>query len=66
MEHQAFPAVAGPENAKLVDVAFVAGESYEAVVHGYRISVDQPTDSGGNDSALTPVELFVASLATCP
>lgn len=66
MEHQVFPPVAaGPENAKLVDVTFVAGESYEALVRGHRIVVDQPADSGGNDSAPTPVELFVASLATC-
>ena len=66
MEHQAFPpAVAAPENTRLVDVTFVAGESYEALVRGHRIAVDQPADSGGHDSAPTPVELFVASLATC-
>ena len=66
MEHQVFPpVVAGLENATLVEVAFVAGESYEALVRGHRIAVDQPAGSGGNDSAPTPVELFVASLATC-
>jgi uncharacterized OsmC-like protein len=66
VEHQvAPPVVAGSENAKLVEVAFVAGESYEALVRGHRIAVDQPADSGGNDNAPTPVELFVASLATC-
>ena len=59
------PVVPGPEDAKLVEVAFVAGELYEALVRGHRIAVDQPTGSGGNDSAPTPVELFVASLATC-
>ena len=66
MEHQAFPpAVAAPEHTRLVDVTFVAGESYEALVRGHRVAVDQPADSGGNDSAPTPVELFVVSLATC-
>ena len=66
MEHQVIPpVVTGLENATLVEVAFVAGESYEAVVRGHRIAVDQPAGSGGNDSAPTPVELFVASLATC-
>lgn len=66
MEYQVFPpVVAGPENANLVDVTFVAGESYEALVRGHRIVVDQPADSGGNDGAPTPVELFVVSLATC-
>jgi putative redox protein len=66
MEHQVFPPVAAAlENATVVEVAFVAGESYEALVRGHRIAVDQPAGSGGNDSAPTPVELFVASLATC-
>jgi uncharacterized OsmC-like protein len=66
VQYQVFaPAGAGSENAKVVEVAFVAGESYEALVRGHRIAVDQPADSGGNDSAPTPVELFVASLATC-
>jgi putative redox protein len=59
------PAVGALEDATLVEVAFVAGESYEAVVRGHRIAVDQPAGCGGNDSAPTPVELFVASLATC-
>ena len=66
MEHQVSPPVVDmPGNATLVDVTFVAGESYEALVRGHRIAVDQPADSGGHDSAPTPVELFVASLATC-
>lgn len=54
-----------PGNAELVNVAFTGGESYEALVRGHRIVVDQPIDSGGADSAPTPVELFVASLASC-
>jgi uncharacterized OsmC-like protein len=54
-----------PGNAALVDVTFVAGESYEAAVRGHRIVVDQPIEDGGADSAPTPVELFVASLASC-
>ena len=66
MEQQAAVATLDtPGNAERVDVTPVAGESYEAVVRGHRIMVDQPEDSGGHDSAPTPVELFVASLATC-
>jgi uncharacterized OsmC-like protein len=34
-------------------------------VRGHRLVVDQPADAGGQDSAPTPTELFVASLATC-
>jgi uncharacterized OsmC-like protein len=37
------------------------------VVHhrGLELTSDQPIDGGGADSAMTPVEIFVASLATC-
>ena len=34
-------------------------------VRGHRLVTDQPADAGGQDSAPTPTELFVASLATC-
>ncbi len=48
-----------------MDVRFVAGESYEVSVRGHRVLVDQPADAGGQDTAPTPTELFVASLASC-
>ena len=48
-----------------MDVRFLAGEAYEVAVRGHRVVVDQPPDAGGGDSAPTPTELFVASLATC-
>ena len=48
-----------------MDVRFVAGEAYEVAVRGHRLVVDQPADAGGQDSAPTPTELFVASLASC-
>jgi len=48
-----------------MEVAHLSGESYVVTVRGHRIVVDQPEDSGGRDAAPTPVELFVASLATC-
>jgi putative redox protein len=48
-----------------LDVRFVAGEAYEVQVRGHRIIVDQPIEQAGHDSAPTPTELFVASLATC-
>ena len=41
------------------------GEAYEIAVRGHRILVDQPVDAGGQDTAPTPTELFVASLAAC-
>jgi uncharacterized OsmC-like protein len=57
--------VAGAGGAGLMDVRFVAGEAYEVAVRGHRLVVDQPADAGGQDTAPTPTELFVASLATC-
>lgn len=56
------PASAG---AREMDVRFVGGESYEVSVRGHRVLVDQPAEDGGLDTAPTPTELFVASLATC-
>ena len=50
---------------ELMDVRFVSGEAYEVAVRGHRVLVDQPAYVGGEDSAPTPTELFVASLATC-
>ena len=61
--------VAGPSvsagDVQGMGVRFVAGEAYEVTVRGHRLVVDQPADAGGRDSAPTPTELFVASLATC-
>jgi putative redox protein len=52
-------------DAHEMDVRFVAGESYEVRVRGHQFVVDQPADAGGQDTAPTPTELFVASLAAC-
>jgi len=57
--------VAGAGDADTMDIRFVAGEAYEVTVRGHRFMVDQPADAGGQDTAPTPTELFVASLATC-
>lgn len=46
-------------------VTFTGGESYRASSRGHELTVDQPLDAGGNDLGPTPVDLFVASLATC-
>ena len=62
---QAAAPPAGAGDVQAMDVRFVAGEAYEVAVRGHRLVVDQPADAGGQDSAPTPTELFVASLATC-
>jgi uncharacterized OsmC-like protein len=51
--------------AEEMDVRYVSGEAYEVSVRGHRVRVDQPVGIGGDDNAVTPTELFVASLATC-
>ena len=46
-------------------VRFSAGEAYEIRARGHRVLADQPVDAGGADTAPTPTELFVGSLAAC-
>lgn len=46
-------------------VGHLDGEAYEIRIRGHRVRVDQPAEGHGADSAPTPTELFVASLASC-
>jgi putative redox protein len=48
-----------------MDVRFAGGEAYEVAVRGHRVVVDQPVADGGTDTAPTPTEMFVVSLAAC-
>ena len=41
------------------------GDRFDINVRGHVISVDQPVGGGGDDTAPTPTELFIASLASC-
>jgi putative redox protein len=54
-----------PGQAEQVDVGYLEGEAYEIRIRGHRVRVDQPADAHGADSAPTPTELFVGSLAAC-
>ena len=51
--------------AQTTSVRDEGGEPYEITVRDHTIIADQPADAGGSDSAPTPTELFVASLAGC-
>jgi putative redox protein len=51
--------------AQTMSVRYEGGERYEVTVRDHTIVADQPVDAGGSDSAPTPTELFVASLAGC-
>ncbi len=48
-----------------VRVRNLQGDRFEIGVGSHTLYVDQPVDSGGEDSAPTPLELFIASLASC-
>jgi len=48
-----------------IEVSFPGGKCIDAQVGGFHIHTDQPTKYGGDASAPTPFELFLASLATC-
>ncbi|MFI1163496.1 CBS domain-containing protein [Streptomyces sp. NPDC020801] len=57
------PVPTGPPGR--VEVVPVAGDAYEIRVRGHVLTADQPASDGGKDTAPTPVELFVASVAAC-
>ena len=48
-----------------VTVTHDAGDRFDIAIRGHVLHVDQPESDGGTDTAPTPTELFVASLASC-
>jgi hypothetical protein len=48
-----------------VTVQHVDGDRFTIGIRDHLIAVDQPDIEGGEDTAPTPTELFVASLASC-
>jgi putative redox protein len=42
-----------------------AGLRHRITIRQHELTVDEPEDQGGEDSAPTPLELLAASLATC-
>lgn len=49
----------------VVRVDHKGGDLFEIAVRQHLLHVDQPRADGGDDSAATPTELFVAGLASC-
>jgi uncharacterized OsmC-like protein len=59
-------AVTGPVGeTEKITVRHLNRDRYEVHVRGHRTVVDQPLIDGGEDTAPTPTELFIASLAGC-
>ena len=48
-----------------LSVAYQGGTRHDIVSGRHRIVTDQPVEDGGQDAGLSPVELFVGSLAGC-
>jgi ribosomal protein S12 methylthiotransferase accessory factor len=48
-----------------MQITFPGGKKVSANWHGFEIATDQPADNGGEGSAPTPFDLFLASLGTC-
>jgi organic hydroperoxide reductase OsmC/OhrA len=46
-------------------VRHLDGDRFAINIRGHQIHVDQPIDAGGEDTAPTPTELFIAGLASC-
>ncbi len=48
-----------------VQVSYLGGESYEIATRGHSVLTDQPASQGGEEAAMTPTDLLVASLSSC-
>lgn len=46
-------------------VTLPGGRRAEAILGNHRVLTDQPLDNGGDDTAPSPYELFLASIGTC-
>jgi putative redox protein len=48
-----------------MDITFPGGVAVDARFDGFSVRTDQPVPQGGESSAPTPFDLFLASLGTC-
>ena len=48
-----------------MEITFEGGKVVTALAHGHNIRTDQPAENGGNDSAPSPFDLYLASIGTC-
>jgi putative redox protein len=47
------------------EVSFPGGMRVDAQFRGHTVNTDQPIEVGGTDTAMSPFDLFLSSLATC-
>lgn len=48
-----------------IHVTHCCDDQFDIAIRHHRFHVDQPVEDGGRDTAPTPTEMFVASLASC-
>jgi putative redox protein len=48
-----------------VTISFPGGVAVDATYKGHTVRTDQPAGSGGQDSAMSPSDLFYVSIAAC-
>jgi len=48
-----------------VQVTYRGGARFDVASRGHALVTDQPVQDGGSDAGMSPVELFVGSLASC-
>ena len=48
-----------------LSVSYHGGTRHDIVSGKHRVVTDQPVEDGGQDAGLSPVELFVGSVASC-
>ena len=48
-----------------MQITFPGGVAVNAHLKNFEVATDQPETSGGNNSAPSPYELFLASIGTC-
>jgi ribosomal protein S12 methylthiotransferase accessory factor len=52
-------------DTKEIVVSFPGGMKVDAAYKGFAIKTDQPVDEGGGNTAPSPFDLFLASIAAC-
>ncbi len=58
-------AESAPVPAEVMRVEHRGGDRFDITIRDHTVSVDQPVALRGEDTAPTPTELFIASLASC-
>ena len=48
-----------------MEIGYPGGKRVRSTYKGFSVDTDQPIKEGGNESAPTPFDLFLASIGTC-